>query len=351
MLLWVIFLHLGAFPSTALPPLLWHGHEMLLGFGSALISGFLLTAVGNWTNRATTTPVSLLVLVMLWLAARIGFLASAWIPYDVTAIVDCAYFPYLTILVARPILATRDYPHISIVALLLAFAVCNALFHLSFASHIALSPDHVLISVIDLFATMMLVVGGRIIPFFTERRLANVSIYRSRWLSICVDAGAALLFFLDLSYPESKVLGYGSILIGAAAIFRLIGWKSWKTLQEPMLWILHAGYLWLGISLLLRGVALTVDFMPEITALHAVTVGALGALAIGMMTRVALGHTGRHLVAGRAMTTAFVLVLLAGIARTTGVNALLPVAGSLWSVAFGIYFFWSLPVHFGPLRI
>lgn len=350
-LLWVLFLHLGLLPLSSLPPLLWHGHEMLFGFAAALMAGFLLTAVSNWTGRPTTTPLSLGVLMLVWLAGRVAFLLPAMIPYPVAAVVDVAFFPCLAVVVARPILATRNHRNLFLIPLLSAFALSDALFHLAVAGVLRIPPLHLLLWVIDLLVILMLVIGGRVIPFFTERRLPEAPLRSQAWINGTVNAGAVLVLLLDVASPESLAPGVASLVLALFVAARVYGWRPWATLREPMLWILHAGYLWLAIGLALRGLSLTAGWLTELTAMHAFTVGALGSLAIGMMTRVALGHTGRPLTAGWPMAIAFILVIIAAGLRVSGMVSFLSLAGTLWTTAFAIYFVRFLPVHLGPLRV
>lgn len=350
-LAWALFLHLGLIPAASLSPLLWHGHEMLFGFAAALMAGFLLTAVADWTKLPVVTPVSLAGLAIVWLLGRIAFLLPALIPYPVAAVLDFAFFPLLALLVARPILQSRNRRNLFLIPLLLAFALADALFHLAVAGVIRLTAYQALIWVIDLLTVLMLVIGGRVIPFFTERRIAKAGVRSYRGINWCVNGGAVLLVLLDVVLPDSTALGIVSLLVAILALVRLLGWKPWKTWREPMLWVLHLGYLWLVIGLGLRGLALLAHAIPEITALHAIIVGALGSLSIGMMTRVPLGHTGRPLQAGPFMTTAFLLITAAAILRMIGYSGLLPLAGALWALAFAVYFIRFIPVHFGPARV
>ena len=348
--LWAIFLHLGLLPASALPPLEWHGHEMLFGFAGALVAGFLLTAVAEWTKLPTFTPGSLLILVAVWITARVLFLLPGPIPYAVTAAEDCAFFALLLLMVARSILKSRNRRNYFVMALLLAFLLVDIAFHLSAIGIIPVPPSRVLYWTIDLFTVLMLAIGGRVIPFFTGRKLPNVRVRRWHWLDWSVNGGAALLVPFDILLPGSVTLGAVSFAVAALVLARWWLWQPWKTWREPMLWVLHLGYLWLAVGLALRGSALASGAFPEITALHAITVGALGSLAIGMMTRVALGHTGRAMIAGPFMTVAFVLVNLAAVLRLINLPNLLPLAGGLWALAFAVYFIRFLPVMFTPRK-
>ncbi|HET7396566.1 MAG TPA: NnrS family protein [Gammaproteobacteria bacterium] len=351
MLSWSVFLHLGWLPTSSLPALLWHGHEMLFGFAGALIAGFLLTAVGNWTGQATTTPASLILLFCVWLAARLAFLLPGLIPFGAAAIVDCAFFPLLAFSLARPILRSRNYRNLFVIPLLSAFALADILFCLGVAQLITLSPYRVLFWVIDLLAVLMLTIGGRVIPFFTSRRFPGLAVWRKPWLERSVNGGAAILVVMDIILPDSFAFGILSLVVAVLALIRLSGWQSWHVGREPMLWVLHLGYLWLIAGLTLRGIALLGGPLREITALHAITAGALGSLAIGMMLRVAQGHTGRILKANPAMICAFGLVSIAALLRVTDLPGLLSLAGLLWAAAFGILLLVSLPIHLGRLRV
>lgn len=341
---WAVFLHLGLLAPAALPPLEWHGHEMLFGFGAALVAGFTLTAVAEWTKLRTFTPASLLLLVALWLAARVLFLLPALVPYAITAIVDCAFFGLLLLMLAPPIIKSRNRRNYFLIGLLSAFTLADVAFHLSVTHIIQVPAARVLYWVIDLFTVLMLSIGGRVIPFFTGRRLENAKPQRYRWLDWSVNGGAALLVLLDIVLPGSVVLAALSLAVALLVLLRWWLWQPWKTWREPMLWVLHLGYLWLATGLALRGIALVSGALVEITALHAITVGALGSLSIGMMTRVALGHSGRPLKAGAFMATAFALVSIAAILRLSGAPGLLPLAGVLWALAFAVYFLRFLPV-------
>ncbi|MGH8279186.1 MAG: NnrS family protein [Gammaproteobacteria bacterium] len=349
--LWSMFLHLGWLPASALPPLEWHGHEMLFGFASALVAGFTLTAVAEWTKLATHTPASLLALVAVWIAARVLFLLPVQVPYVATSIVDCAVFALLLVMIARPILKNRSRRNYFLIGLLAAFTLADIAFHLSVGGVLHLAPVRVLFWVIDLFVVLMLAIGGRVIPFFTSRRIQTAHIRRYQWIDWSVNGGAALLVLLDILLPGSAILAVVSLVVAALVLTRWWLWQPWCTLREPMLWVLHVGYLWLAAGLTLRAVALLFGAFPEITAMHALTAGALGSLSIGMMTRVALGHTGRTMTAGPFLATAFALVSVGTILRLIGTPGLLPIAGVLWALAFAIYFLRFLPVMFTPRAV
>ena len=185
------------------------------------------------------------------------------LPYGIAATVDACFFPCLAIVVAVPILRSGNRRNLFLVPLLSAFALADILFHLSVAGVVAIPPLHLLLWVVDLLAVLMLVIGGRVIPFFTERRLAGIKLQNRRWLTYAVNGGAVLVLLADVVLPGSTVLGIASMALAFLVAVRLYGWRPWETLKEPMLWILHAGYLWLAIGLLLRGVALTTGGLAD----------------------------------------------------------------------------------------
>ena len=350
MFMWSLFLHLGLLPTGALPALYWHGHEMLFGFAGALMAGFMLTAVADWTGRSITRPITLVLLAAVWLLARLAFLYPGEIPYALPATLDVLFFPLLALYMGLPIIATHNRRNLFLIPLLLAFAVMDLLFHLAVRGLIAVPPTRILVWVIDLLALLMLVMGGRVIPFFTSRRFPQIHIRRWRWLDWGVNAGAALLLVVDVLWPASSALAVLSLAVALLVLMRLVAWQPYRGLAEPILWVLYLGYLWLAAGLALRGMALLTGSLPEITALHAITAGALGSLGIGMMTRVALGHTGRPLKAGYAMSVAFLLVNVAALLRIV-TPGLLSLAALLWALAFAIYLVRFLPVLLGPLRV
>lgn len=349
MLAWSLFLHLGLLPAGALSPLYWHGHEMLFGFAAALMAGFLLTAVANWTGRPTTRPWSLALLVSIWLLARLALLCPWRMPYMLPATLDLLFFPLLALYVGLPIVLTRNRRNLFLIPLLLAFAAADLLFHLAVSGMIALSATRVLEWVIDLLAVLMLVMGGRVIPFFTSRRLPQVVVRHWQWLDWSVNGGGVLLLLTDIVVPGSSWLAALSLITAVLTLIRLCAWQPQRGAHDPMLAILYCGYLWLAAGFALRGLALLTNAFPEISALHAITAGALGSIGLGMMTRVAMGHTGRPLVAGHAMVAAFLMLNVAALLRVA-TPGLLALAALLWALAFGIYLVVFIPVHCGPLR-
>jgi uncharacterized protein involved in response to NO len=345
MLAWGVFLSRGWLPATALPPLLWHGHAMLFGFAGALVGGFLLTAAANWTGLRTTTPATLTLLTGLWLAARIAmFLPGHLLVW--AAGFDLAYLLLLALLVGQVLVRADNRRNLFVIGILLAYALLDLLFFAG-ARRQAPLATHALLLCVDLLTLLMLVIGGRVIPFFTGRRLPQLRLSQRKFLNGAVNAGALLVLLADAAEIPAAARGVLMLALAGMACWRLLGWRSLACRGEPMLWVLHLGYLWLVIGLAIRGLGLTDSFgVPEIETLHGITVGALGTLSIGMMTRVAQGHSGTDIAANRWLVIAFVLPSLAAVLRLAGGAVLWPAAAAAWMLAFALYI-----VAIGPLLL
>ena len=311
----------GAGPSLAF--LHWHPHEMLAGFLYPAIAGFLLTAVCNWTGTAPLCGTRLLGLWLLWLLPRLGYLAgidNLWL-----RAVDLAFLPLVLLAAARPVVATQQWRQLPLLATL------AALFLTDLAFHISEDPQWLHIAV-QLGALLLLLVGARITPAFSrnwlQARGRDVAVVRDLdWAPRALYASLLALLILDAvgllaertAFPHAQAL-----LAGASAVIialRLAAWSPGAIRSEPLLWILHAGMLWVAGGLLLRALAL-LSLLPHGMWQHALGAGALGTMILGVMSRVALGHTGRPLVLPRGMVTAFGFVILAALLRVLAAGGL-----------------------------
>ncbi|MDE2150387.1 MAG: NnrS family protein [Gammaproteobacteria bacterium] len=335
MLAWGTFLHLGWLPESALPPLLWHGHEMLFGFAGALIGGFLLTAVANWTGRTPVGPRTLTLLVTAWLGARIALLTPA--PMWFAAACELGYLLGLVVAMAQVVMATQNRRNYFVIALLAVYAGLDISFFVGAAGDAALA-SRALIWTVDWLTLLMLAIGGRVIPFFTVRRLPGIGAMDRRTPALAVNLGAALALVLDVAGASASLRGLWWLLLAAAALARMLHWRGWRSGGESMLWPLHLGYLWLAAGMALRGAALVGALArPETETLHAITVGALGTLSVAMMTRVTQGHSGATIAANRWLALAFLLPSAAALLRLSGQPALWPAAAVAWTLAYLIY--------------
>ena len=328
----------------------WHAHEMIFGYAFAVIVGFLFTAVRNWTNEATPTGGTLMSIAALWIAGRVLVL-TPW--HALAAIADTAFALAAAAGIARPLCKSRNHRNYVFVALIIGLGAANLAFHLAMAGAIDVSVDRWLRFALDIVLLVMVVVGGRVIPMFTANAVPGARPRRVVWVERVALGGVLALLAIDLMgappLAAAGVAGIAALAHGA----RLVLWQPWLTAGRPVLWILHASYAWIAVYLALRALA-AVDVVSASIATHALTVGAIGGLTLGMMTRVARGHTGRLLVAGTPEVLAYGLVQSAALARVL-VPLLAPewylpgivASGLLWSAAFAVFTvaFWPVLVR------
>jgi uncharacterized protein involved in response to NO len=341
MALWVLVLR-GSLDLGGLSPFIWHGHEMVFGFTVSVIAGFLLTAAQNWTGIRTPSGTPLAMLFLLWVAGRVSFLVPG-LPAWLVATVDLAFLPALALALALPILRARQLHNFPFPIMLLVLTAANALVHaeaLGWTSGTARPGLHLAVYVV---VTMIVIMGGRVIPSFTDNKLRTRA---RRWKTIERLVPVATLGALGsaLIAPDSTVTACLAALAAVVHAIRLAGWFTSKFWSVPLLWILHLGYAWVVFGFALLALSAAGLSTPSVNALHAFTAGAIGALTLGMMARVSLGHTGRMLEPAPVMTRAFVLINLAALIRVTlplffpGVYLqIMTVAGLAWVAAFGLF--------------
>jgi uncharacterized protein involved in response to NO len=319
---------------------IWHAHEMLFGFTLAVITGFLFTAVRNWTGHATPTGAPLAMLAALWIAGRVLVLT----PYAITAAAINTLFPLaVAVGIGVPLVRSGNRRNLFFIVLLILIATAELATHLALLDIVAL-PDRLGVqTALDVILLVMTVVGGRVVPMFTSNGVQGAQVQRDTLVERLVPASMLGVLLADLLPVPTGLLAIILAVGAAAQAARVLLWRPWQTLRVPMVWILHIGYFWIPVHLTLRLLS-EVDLVSPPLATHALTVGAIGALTLGMMTRTARGHTGRPLVADPFEVGAFTLVTAAAITRVL-VPLALPgayreaIIGSacLWSVAYAIY--------------
>lgn len=328
----------------------WHAHEMVFGFAAAVLAGFLLTAVRNWTNRPTPSGAPLAGLVGLWLLGRAAVLFVGPVPRALAAAIDLAFLPALAIAIGVPIVRARNWRNVGFLPLLSLLTAANALFHFGSPTQSALAVR----AAVDVVLLVIIVVGGRVIPLFTGNAL-QVKARRSALLDWGSFATMALVAVLGL-WPGAERVGAIAALVAASVnAARMIGWQPIATRKVPLLWVLHVGYAWLPLGLALRGLSFFLPAWSPTAALHALTVGAMATLILGMTSRVSLGHTGRPLVAPRPVAVAYVLLSLSAALRVFAPIVLphayrteLVLSGALWTAAFGVFTLVYLPILSAP---
>ena len=315
----------------------WHAHEMIFGYAFAVMVGFLFTAVRNWTGRPTPSGASLAAIALAWLAARV-LVFTPWT--ELAAFADAAFALAAAAGIAVPLIASGNRRNYFFVALLVLLGAVNLCFYLAKDDVLDVPVGVGLQIALDLILFVMAVMAGRVIPMFTANAIPGAAPRRVPWLDRAALAAVLLLVAADaVEAPEAAM----ALLAAAAALLhgvRLALWRPWRTLGRPLVWILHASYAWIVVHLALRAFGELGLIMPSL-ATHALTVGAIGGLTRGMMTRTARGHTGRPLEAGGGEVAAYVLIQLAALVRVFGpmffpalyLDAII-VSGALWSLAF-----------------
>jgi uncharacterized protein involved in response to NO len=333
------------FPNTY-----WHAHEMLLGYSIAVIAGFLLTAVKNWTGIQTIQGNQLAGLCLLWIYGRVVPFYSELLPDVLIALIDFSFLPTLAYFVAKPILKSGHYRNLLFIGLLLLMALGNALIH---AEILGVSENSAWIGlnlVIAIILMMILVIAGRVFPFFTERGLKGVMAIRNPVLDGLAIATSALVFGLLIFDSNGLFLTVCAVLAVIANFVRVSGWYVQRIWYVPLLWVLYLGYGWIMLGFVFVALS-SLSLVPPSLAIHAFTVGGIGMLTLGMMARVSLGHTGRVMKASNTIAIAFALINVAAISRVL-MPALLPdwyssflvVSTYSWLAAFSLFIFIYTPI-------
>ena len=337
----------GLLQYTYLQGPMWHAHEMLFGFTLAVLTGFLLTAAQNWTGQATPKGGYLAALAALWIAGRILVLMPwGWLAAGVNVAFPLAAATALAI----PLYRARNRRNFFFVALLVVMAVAQLVVHLD-ALGVLRVPGWAGIALgLDVMLFVLCVMGGRVIPMFTNNAIPGAKAVRHPWVEKLALGMLLLLVVADSLHVSGVWFALLAILAMLAHLTRLWLWQPWKTLDTPLVWVLHVAYAWIPLHLAFRALA-SMGWTSPSAANHALTVGAIGGMTIGMMTRTALGHTGRKLIAGKAEVTCYALVSAAAVVRVF-VPLLFPsliiyavlASGLMWSAGFAVYAFRYWPI-------
>ncbi|NEX20711.1 NnrS family protein [Thiorhodococcus mannitoliphagus] len=330
----------------------WHAHEMLFGYLAAVIAGFLLTAVRNWTGMATASGAPLAALVGLWLAGRL----APWLglPPWLVALIDLAFFPALALALWRPLWSGPNPVNRVFLAVFAGMTLAGAMVHLDALGLIAGGATRGHRLMLDLVVLVMLLVSGRVMPFFIKSGIANARPRVFPLLERLVFIVAAGLLVIDLVQPMGRIAGGLALTLGLLQLTRLIGWHDRRIWTTPMLTVLYVGLLWLALGLILDGLPAFAAMTPR-SALHTLTIGAIGVVTLGMMSRVTVGHTGRPMQAAALTLVAFVLINLAAALRglgpllvPAGYQVWLMAGGLCWILAFGLFLWVHAPMLLSP---
>ncbi len=354
--LWLLALGGSITLPAAIDPLAWHRHEMLFGFVGAIVAGFLLTAIPNWTGRLPIAGWPLAGLFGLWAAARLAMLFSGTIGIAAAAFLDVGFFVILATLAAREVLVANNR-NLPVVGLILLFGLADALDYLCIAGTIP-DADFGWQLAIAIVLTLISLIGGRIIPSFTRNWMAKQKIAgrmpnQPGKFDLVVIGATAFALLAWITGPDGA--GIGAVLMIAALLqaVRLARWRGFRTWRDPIVFILHVGYAWVPIGLALLGLGVA-GLIPRSAAIHAITAGAMATMILAVMSRASLGHTGRELKASPATVLVYVLVTAGAALRVSASLQLvdygigLEIAGLAWGGALLLFLFAYAPVLWGP---
>ncbi len=326
---------------TTFVPLDWHVHEMLFGYIGAVIAGFLLTAVPNWTGRLPIQGTPLAVLFSTWLAGRLAVTFSGFIGWQLALVIDAAFLLLLAAAAAREVVAGRKWNNLKVVGIVSLLAVVNIAFHVE--SHFHGLAEYSTRAGIALVVTLICVIGGRIIPSFTRNWLARrepgrlpVPFNRFDAITMSVSVCAMIVWVV---VPSGALAASALGIAGVLHVVRLARWAGDRTISDRLVLILHVAYAFVPVGFFLAALS-SLDILAPAAGIHAWTGGAIGSMTIAVMTRASLGHTGQALSASIPTQAVYAAIVVAALARIcaaldpTYSIPLLMIAGMAWAAAF-----------------
>lgn len=341
------YLGIGEVPSVGTPLRLWHGHEMLFGFAAAIITGIVLTALPSWAGTEEIRGGRLALLVALWLAGRIAFWAAPWMPPLAPAVIDALLFPAVFLMVAPQLARASNRLYLLLLPILLALTAANAAYHYGIlAANTALAGQGLRGAIYSIIVLYVLK-GGVLTPIFTgnvlrEKGRGDQASFSTGLETLAVGI-VLLLAALDLAGAPSQWTGLAALACALVHGARAARWQGWRLPDVPLVFVMHLGFAWLVFAFALKAAAELAGIVPEAAWVHAFTVGSLGLMMLGLMTRVSLRHTGRPLVVPGAMRLAYWLMFVAALLRLAAtVHGLgswaVALATVLWGLTFVVYF-------------
>jgi len=353
MAIWFLFYVAGGNIFVAMPLTVWHGHEMVFGFTMAVIAGFLLTAVMNWTGKPTLSGTPLLLLFSLWAAARILAFMPASFPSWALAICNLAFMTFLVIAGMRPIIAVKQWKQSAVFSKVVLIFISGVVFYSALFHADLVTERKALRFAVYMIISLIFTIGRRILPFFIERGVGYPVVLRNSMVLDMTSLVFLVVFsVLDILWPQPAVIVFLCASLAAIHSLRLAGWYTPGIWKKPLLWVLFIGYLFLILGFILK-VFTVLGQRPDDAAIHAWTAGGIGVFILGMMARVSWGHTGRNIAEPpRWITPMFMTIIASAVFRV-----FLPViyepyyimwvaiSQLLWVIAFGLF----LLVYFNVL--
>jgi uncharacterized protein involved in response to NO len=326
----------------------WHIHEMIFGFGGAIIAGFLLTAIQNWTGVRGVQGTTLLLLFLLWLAGRVVLLMPSLFSETLATIIDLSFLPVVAYILAKPLMTIKQYRNLFFVPLLLLFTLANLEMHLAIYFPQMFTITFAGYTGVMLVTLLMSVMSGRVAPMFTANGTKTPKATPLPWLDKVTNGSLGIVMFSLLMEPiigfSNQFFGIILIIAGIFQTIRWLRWRPWITLAIPLLWSFHLAIKFIAYGLIILGLSYLIPEIPSNHIWHLLTVGGMGGLILAMISRVSLGHTGRPLSPPKAMTAAYIFITLAALIRAIGPWILpektvlfIDISGTFWLFAFGIF--------------
>ena len=355
MLLWILMLSGRYMLPTRFDPLTWHAHEFLFGYLGAIIAGFLLTAVPNWTGRLPVVGWQLAGLFVLWSAGRVAMATSALWPTGVAAVIDLSFFAVLCGVILREIIAGRNWRNLVVFALLTVFTLADLLFHVEAARGDIAAHGLGLRIGVSTVVLLISVIGGRVIPSFTRNWLVQKTAGRLPVPPMQrFDKAVLVITVLGLgswvAAPDHMVTGLALLIFGILHVVRLVRWQGNQTFAESLLWALHLGYAFVPLGAVSGGFSILLpEAFPSVAAQHLWMAGAFGLMTLAMMTRATLGHTGQELTAGPG-TLAIYLSLIGSVLARIGAAIWVGPAMTFYTLSGGLWIgaFIGFALIYGP---
>ena len=340
------------FVFSGIPPSLWHAHEMMFGYVMAVVAGFLLTAIKNWTGEEVLRGKALAFLFLLWLVARLMPLIGLKIPVEIIAVVDVAFLFFLGIACLRPVMKIKQYKQIGIISKIFLLMLCNVAFYLGLMGVIADGVQWGLYSAMYMIIALIFVMMRRVMPMFIQNGIdGDIELKNRAWVDHSSLVLLVCLWISDVFTEYDNLTAVFAVLLTLLHTLRLAGWYTNKIWSKSLVWILVAAYASFILGFALKALSITSGFSPFLSV-HAFTAGGIGLLTIGMMSRVSLGHTGRNVFEPPAIVFWSFAVLLMGVI----VRVIFPlfnmdlyvywigISQLLWIIAFAIFVYVYAPM-------
>lgn len=355
---WAIVYYRESLPAGYFDPINWHAHEMIYGFVISIVSGFLLTAGANWTQTRPVSGTKLMVLFFLWLAGRVAFglsILDLAVPHWTYFLVDMLFIPGLVTALAPAFIGAKQIRNIQFLFVLSFLAIGNLLTHLAALEVIdyAFATKGIYLGV-NLILLIIVIIGGRVVPAFSNNTIAGIGIKKYDLLEKAVVGSLWTFILLDFTQLWPAVTGWVALVAAVLNFVRLATWKSWKTSENSLIWVLHLGYLWIPSGFVLIFLSDIAGILPRSVAIHAFTAGAMGTFIIGMISRVSLGHTGRPLHTPKGFVFSYLLVTLSGVVRVASgffedfYRQGILIAGLLWAGSFLMFVIYYARILLAP---